>query len=193
MSAYEALAGSYDSLTYDIPYEEMLTYMEALLQRHNVRPETVLDLACGTGSMSVLLAKRGYRVIAADLSEDMLAVASEKASELEENFPLFICQRMERLRLPYAVDWVVCCLDSLNYVTEPEKCREALKRVHNSLSPGGALIFVLFCATKYGWGFDKYLEETNTGDGLKMPRALKPYFQFVLPVMILVIIIQGLI
>lgn len=141
MSAYEALADSYDSLTLDIPYEQMLAYMETLLQRHGVRPETVLDLACGTGSMSVLLAKRGYRVIAADLSEDMLAVASEKASELEENFPMFICQRMERLRLPYQVDWVVCCLDSLNYVTEPELCQEALRRVYQSLAPGGALIF----------------------------------------------------
>ena len=59
MSAYEALAFSYDSLTQDIPYEQMLTYMEALLQRHGIRPESVLDLACGTGSMSVLLARRG--------------------------------------------------------------------------------------------------------------------------------------
>ena len=65
--------------------------------------------------------------------------------------------------------------------------------VSNLLLPGGALIFVLFCATKYGWGFDKYLEETNTGDGFKMPRWIKPYLQFVLPAMILVIIVQGLI
>ena len=65
--------------------------------------------------------------------------------------------------------------------------------VSNLLLPGGALVFALFCCTKYGWGFDKYLEETNTGDGMKMPRWLKPYFQFVLPVMILVIIVQGLI
>ena len=68
MSAYEALAGSYDSLTLDIPYEDMLAYMEAMLHSHGVRPETVLDLACGTGSLSVLLAKRGYRVLASDLS-----------------------------------------------------------------------------------------------------------------------------
>ena len=65
--------------------------------------------------------------------------------------------------------------------------------VSNLLLPGGALVFALFCCTKYGWGFDKYLEETNTGDGMKMPRWLKPYFQFVLPAMILVIIVQGLI
>jgi len=148
LSAYEALAFSYDSLTQDIPYEQMLTYMEALLQRHNIQPETVLDLACGTGSMSVLLAKRGYRVLAADMSEDMLAMAWEKAAELEDNQPYFICQPMERLRLPYTVDWIVCCLDSLNYVTEPELCRKALQRAYNSLSDGGALIFDINSAEK---------------------------------------------
>ena len=140
MSAYEALANSYDALTTDIPYDDMLNYMEALLQRHGVRPETVLDLACGTGSMSVLLAGRGYRVLASDLSEDMLAIASSKAAELE-NAPFFICQPMQRLRLPYTVDWVVCCLDSLNYVTDPEDCREAFRRVFASLSAGGVFIF----------------------------------------------------
>ncbi len=141
MSAYETLAFSYDSLTRDIPYEQMLTYMETLLQRHGIRPETVLDLACGTGSMSVLLAKRGYQVLAADQSEDMLAMAWEKAAELEGSRPYFICQSMEKLQLPYQVDLVVCCLDSLNYVTNPAHCRQALRRVWASLRPGGALIF----------------------------------------------------
>ena len=141
MSAYEALAFSYDSLTQDIPYEQMLSYMEALLQRHGKHPEAVLDLACGTGSMSVLMAKKGYRVLAADLSEDMLSMAWEKAAELEENRPYFICQPMEELQLPYKVDWIACCLDSLNYVTEPLKCREALKRCYEALAPGGVLIF----------------------------------------------------
>lgn len=140
MSAYEALAFSYDALTQDIPYKEMLAYMEALLQNHGVRPQSVLDLACGTGSMSVLLAERGYRVLASDMSEDMLAIAWEKASELEEP-PYFICQKMEQLCLPYGVDWVVCCLDSLNYVTEPDRCKETVRRVYESLNDGGAFIF----------------------------------------------------
>ena len=61
------------------------------------------------------------------------------------------------------------------------------------LLPLGSLVYLLFCTTKWGWGFDKYLEETNTGSGLKMPRAFKPYFQFVLPALILVILVQGLI
>lgn len=64
--------------------------------------------------------------------------------------------------------------------------------VSNLLLPLGSLIYLLFCVTKWGWGFDKYIEEVNTGSGLKMSRKLKPYFQFVLPVLILIILIQGL-
>ena len=112
MNAYTSLAEAYDRLTWDVDYDGILTFLETLLRERGTQARTVLDLACGTGSLSVLLAKRGYRVIGADLSEDMLAVASEKANELEENVPFFICQRMERLRLPEPVDCVVCCLDS---------------------------------------------------------------------------------
>lgn len=65
--------------------------------------------------------------------------------------------------------------------------------VSNLLLPLGSLVYLLFCVSKWGWGFDKYLEEANTGTGIKMPRVLKPYFQFVLPILILVILIQGLI
>ena len=65
--------------------------------------------------------------------------------------------------------------------------------VSNLLLPIGALVFVIFCVTKFGWGADKYLEETNTGKGIKMSKYLVPYFKFVLPLLILVIIIKGLI
>ena len=65
--------------------------------------------------------------------------------------------------------------------------------VSNLLLPLGSLVYLLFCVTKWGWGFDKYLEEANTGTGMKMPKALKPYFQFILPILILVILVQGLI
>jgi len=162
VSAYESLACSYDSLTQDIPYENMLHYMEALLQRHDVHPQSVLDLACGTGSMSVLMAKRGYRVLGADLSEDMLAMAYDKAAELEENRPYFICQSMVTLRLPVPVDWVVCCLDSLNYVTDPKDCSRALSRVYRALNPGGVLIFDINSAEKLrGLDGQVFLDETE--------------------------------
>lgn len=64
--------------------------------------------------------------------------------------------------------------------------------VSNLLLPAGSLVFLLFCVTKWGWGFDKYLEEANTGKGLKLPKWLKNYFRFVLPVLMLIILIQGL-
>ena len=65
--------------------------------------------------------------------------------------------------------------------------------VSNLLLPIGSLVYLLFCVTRWGWGFDNYLEETNTGAGMRMSRKLKPYFQFILPILILVILIQGLI
>ena len=64
--------------------------------------------------------------------------------------------------------------------------------VSNLLLPGGSLVYLLFCVSKWGWGFDHYLAECNKGQGLKLPKALKPYLQFVLPVLILIILIQGL-
>ncbi len=64
--------------------------------------------------------------------------------------------------------------------------------VSNLLLPLGSLVYLLFCVSKWGWGFDRYLAEANTGKGIKIPRALKPYFRFVLPVMILVVLLQGL-
>ena len=64
--------------------------------------------------------------------------------------------------------------------------------VSNLLLPGGSLIFLLFCVTKWGWGFDNYLAEANTGTGLKFPRSLRWYVTFVIPVVILVILVMGL-
>ena len=142
MSAYESLAACYDELTYDIRYEKTLTFFERLCAREHVQPHLVLDLACGTGSLSMLLAEHGYRVIGADLSEEMLAEAEQKARDLPEDIrPFFICQPMQRLRLPEPVDAVLCLLDSLNYLTEPEDCRQTFTRVYRALKDGGVFLF----------------------------------------------------
>lgn len=138
--AYETLAASYDRLTGDIPYEEILGFYEKLLARFGVTPLSAVELACGTGTMALLLANKGLRVTAADASEEMLTQAYEKAMEAE-NPPYFIRQRMERLRLPVPVDLAVCCLDGINYLTKPEQVRQTFRRVKESLNPGGLFIF----------------------------------------------------
>ena len=142
MSAYESLAACYDELTYDIRYEKTLTFFERLCAREHVQPHLVLDLACGTGSLSMLLAEHGYRVIGADLSEEMLAEAEQKARDLPEDIrPFFICQPMQRLRLAEPADAVICALDSLNYLMRPDDCRKTFRRVYDALKPGGLFVF----------------------------------------------------
>lgn len=161
MSAYEALAASYDALTYDIPYEKIANFWQKLLKRYGCQPETVLDLACGTGSLSLLLCQRGYQVLGVDISEDMLTQASEKAMDLE-NPPFFICQPMQHLRLPAPVDAVVCCLDSINYVTRPKDCRQTFQRVYQALNPGGVFVFDINTPHKLmGLDGQVFLDETE--------------------------------
>ena len=137
---YGALAASYDRLTNDIPYEAVLAFYHEILDRYGCKPGSAVDLACGTGSMALLLAREGLSVLGVDQSEEMLTQAADKAAELE-NPPYFIRQKMERLRLPMPVDLVVCCLDGVNYVTRPEALRETFARVFKALNPGGLFLF----------------------------------------------------
>ena len=140
MDAYHALAVSYDRLTNDVNYRQTLAFYKEILDREGCSPRTAVDLACGTGSITVLLAQEGLRVIGVDLSPEMLCVAQQKAQKLETP-PLFVCQDLSRLRLPRGVDLAVCALDSLDYITEPEACAEAIRRVYQALNPGGIFIF----------------------------------------------------
>ena len=162
MSCYEALAASYDGLTRDIPYEKYLRFFKSLLKQYGVKPKSVLDLACGTGSLSVLLAKSGYAVLGVDRSEDMLTVAAEKAMELEESQPFFVAQPLQRLRLPQPGGAGVCALDSLNYVTKPADCRKTFRRVYDALTPGGLFVFDINTPAKLrGLDGQVFLDETD--------------------------------
>ena len=140
MGAYENLAVSYDRLTYDVYYEATVAFYSAILAREGVKPRTAVDLACGTGSVTAILARQGIRTIGVDMSEDMLTVAMGKVMDMPSP-PRFICQKLQELYLPRAVDLAVCALDSLDYITDPEDCREAIRRVYKVLNPGGIFIF----------------------------------------------------
>ena len=140
MDAYHALAASYDRLTQDVDYEATVQFYEQILEREGLKPRTAVDLACGTGSVTALLAARGLEVVGVDLSEEMLTQAQQKTMEICP-MPRFVCQRLEQLRLPRGVDLAVCALDSLDYITEPADCARAIKRIYKALNPGGCFIF----------------------------------------------------
>lgn len=140
MDAYHALAASYDRLTNDVDYEATVEFYMQILRREGVSPRSVVDLACGTGSVTEILAKKGYPVLGVDMSEEMLTVAAMKTQNLEP-MPRFSCQLLQELWLPRGVDLAVCALDSLDYITNPEDCAEAIRRIYKALNPGGIFIF----------------------------------------------------
>ena len=141
MSAYEALAGVYDQLTEDVAYQRRADYIEKLFARSRIPVHTVLDLACGTGTMTEIFTRRGYELIAVDSSPDMLAAAREKAMELEGEMPVFLNQDMPSLDLYGTVDAAICCLDSLNYLTSAKDVQRTIQRLHLFIAPGGLLVF----------------------------------------------------
>ncbi len=136
--AYTALAEYYDRLTGDVDYDKWADYIERHFRRLKRPVRSVAELACGTGTLAVLLARRGYRVTAMDLSPEMLSVAAGKREGLDVTL---VCQDMSRLRLPQPADAVICCLDSVNYVTRPAALGRTFRRVYESLSPGGLFLF----------------------------------------------------
>ena len=140
MNAYQNLAASYDRLTNDVDYEGWVDFAHAILEKEGLKPRTVADLACGTGSATRILAQRGYRVTAVDLSEGMLTEAMDKCSDLE-NLPTFVHQNLAQLRLPRAVDMAVCFLDSLDYILNLDDCAAAIYQTYRALNPGGIFIF----------------------------------------------------
>ena len=140
MDAYKELAVSYDRLTNDVDYAAVVAFYDKILEQEGVTPRTVVDLACGTGSVTALLAQKGWQVTGVDMSEDMLTVAWDKTQNMK-NPPRFVCQPLQRLHLPRGVDLAVCALDSLDYITDPADCATAITRVYRALNPGGIFIF----------------------------------------------------
>jgi ubiquinone/menaquinone biosynthesis C-methylase UbiE len=140
MDAYHDLAVSYDRLTNDVDYRATVDFYWQILQQEGLHPRTAVDLACGTGSVALLLAEKGLQVVAVDMSEEMLCVAAQKAQEQSLQIQ-FACQRLQDLRLPRGVDLAVCALDSLDYILDPQDCRMAINRIYKALNPGGCFIF----------------------------------------------------
>ena len=141
-SAYGPLAAWYDALTRDVDYAAFADFYETQFAAAGGEFRTLLDLCCGTGTLTELLSRRGYELIAADASPDMLMEAREKAAGLPEGCvqPLLLCQSAAELDLYGTVDAAYCSLDGFDYLP-PEELPEVLRRLRLFIRPGGLLIF----------------------------------------------------
>lgn len=140
MSGYGDFAYYYDMLTENVDYESRCNYIYNLLAENGVSKGILLDLACGTGSLSMLLGEKGYEVIGVDASEEMLSVAQEKKYESDADI-IFLCQKMQELDLFGTINGAVCTLDSINHVTDEKAVKEIFRRVSLFMEDKGIFIF----------------------------------------------------
>ncbi len=165
---YRALARVYDRLNAEIDYEGWADFVESCFACYlEEKPTLVLDLACGTGSMTLALAARGYDMIGVDGSMDMLSVAYERAAERETPAPLFLLQDMRAFELYGTVGAVTCCLDSINYLLTEDDVRDCFACVHNYLDPDGLFLFDVNSPYKFEhiYGDNAYILEDEWTDG----------------------------
>lgn len=138
--SYGVFSEFYDALTANVSYDTVSQVLSSLLTRYGKSRGLLLDLACGTGSVSVRLAKKGYEVIGVDLSPEMLSEAQNKAYSAGQNI-LFLCQDMTALDLYGTVDAAVCTLDGLCHLPDEESVQAALRKVSLFMNPGGVFLF----------------------------------------------------
>ena len=135
--SYNTFAKFYDKLTENVEYKKRADYISSFFRRYADKCDTVLDLACGTGSVSKYLSDLGYNVIGLDLSDEMLTVASSK----QIKNAMFIKGDMTDFELPHKVDCCVCSLDSINHLKDIVEVKKCFDCVYNSLNDGGVFVF----------------------------------------------------
>ena len=133
------LAKYYDIFNCSANYKKVADYIEKVFAAYNKKPGLVLDLACGTGNLTLELAKRGYDMTGLDLSPEMLSEAVQKSRA--NNNILWVNQDMCNFELYGTVDAIVCCFDSVNYILESENVKKCFALVYNYLNPGGIFVF----------------------------------------------------
>lgn len=145
---YQEFAKIYDEFMQTIPYDIWADYIEKLWKTHHLKPQLVLDLACGTGSLALELSKRGYEMIGADISPEMLEIAQSKAREENQDI-LYLMQDMREFELYGTVNSIVCTCDSVNYILEEDELLQTFRLAENYLDPGGLFIFDINTPYKY--------------------------------------------
>lgn len=136
---YNDFAKVYDRFQ-EIDYDEFVDFYKNIFKENNLTPETIIDLGCGSGEISLRMAKCGYNTVGIDISEDMLAIAQDKAVEQKLDV-LFLNQDMTEFEFPKKVGAVISTLDCINYLTDYEDLTQAFERVSEVLSDDGLFIF----------------------------------------------------
>ena len=140
MASYGDFAYYYDMLTENVDYDKRCEYICGLLAENGVSEGILLDLACGTGTMSLMFAEKGYDVVGVDGSEEMLTQAQEKKMESGADI-IFLCQKMEELDLFGTINAAVSTLDSINHVTNEDTVKEIFRRVSLFMEDKGIFVF----------------------------------------------------
>lgn len=148
MEAYTGFALVYDTFMDNIPYEEWGKYLEELLHEYGVTGGIMLDIGCGTGTLTELIAKKGYDMIGIDYSEEMLDLALEKKEHSGEDI-LYLHQDMREFELYGTVNAAISICDSINYITEDDELQKVFQLVNNYLDPKGIFIFDFNTVYKY--------------------------------------------
>lgn len=148
MDAYTSFASVYDTFMDNIPYEEWAEYVIGLLKEYGIEDGLVLDLGCGTGNMTELLASAGYDMIGVDNAQEMLEIAMEKREKSGHDI-LYLLQDMREFELYGTVKAIVSICDSINYITEESDLIEVFRLVNNYLDPKGIFIFDFNTVYKY--------------------------------------------
>ena len=148
MDAYSSFASVYDQFMDNVPYEEWAEYLTGLLGEYQVHDGLVLDLGCGTGKLTRLLAAEGYDMIGVDLSEEMLEIALEHEMEDPKQI-LYLQQDMREFELYGTVRAIVSICDSMNYLEDYEDLVQVLRLANNYLDPKGIFIFDMNTVYKY--------------------------------------------
>ncbi len=140
--SYDVFAAFYDALTENVDYKTYAAYIKRLFDRYGKDIYSVLDVACGTGSLTEELASLGYEMIGTDASYDMLSQAEEKKREKGLDI-LYLCQRAEELDLYGTVQGAVCTLDSINHITDEEDVIKAFEKISLFMEKDGIFVFDL--------------------------------------------------
>lgn len=148
MEAYTSFAKVYDTFMDNVPYEEWAEYLAELLREYDIEDGLVLDLGCGTGSLTEILATKGYDMIGADGSAEMLEIAMEKKAQSGHDI-LYLLQDMREFELYGTVRAVVSVCDCVNYITDEKELEQVFRLVNNYLDPEGIFIFDFNTEYKY--------------------------------------------